>query len=226
MALVKWSALVSEIKGVMSGTIFQGGRFGQIMKNRISGGGRVSTRWQAQKGRFTFVASQWRTLTPGQQEDWNIGAINYPYINKFGDPVVPSGYQLYNTLNGNLHFLLLPIVTNPSPPEPKIDLGNIILNYVNDNQLDVSYTASAQPLITILVYASPGYSTGLRSPRNRYRFLQSLPSNTASPVNIATAYKQAYGAITSGSRIVVKLTLTDTRTGENYGSFIAFEDIP
>lgn len=116
MPKVKFSALVSDMKGKSQGSVFSTNSGGAYFRNNPSGGGRKSATWQAQKNSFSVLASQWKSLTLAQQIEWNDMGPSYPTTNAFGDQRIPSGYELFMRLNGTLSALNLPTLVTPVAP--------------------------------------------------------------------------------------------------------------
>jgi hypothetical protein len=116
MASIKFSALVSAVKGKINGSVFSGGPSGTSIRNNKTGGGRKSVIWDKQKSIFSNIARLWRTLTNDQQDAWNIASVNFPSTNKFGDPRIPSGFEIFQKFNTNLALLNVPFISEPALP--------------------------------------------------------------------------------------------------------------
>lgn len=116
MAQIKLSALASDMKGKLQGSVLAGGPGGLYVRNNPSGGGKKSRIWDKQKARLSSLAGQWRGLTIAQKQSWNDATALYPSTNKFGDPRLPSGYELFMQLNGNLQYAGIPLMTSPIAP--------------------------------------------------------------------------------------------------------------
>lgn len=116
MATMKLTAFNGGMKGKIAGTIFQGGKMGQVVKNapilNISKGGLIdasaagSKLTKADAGRglqvrkyVTRIATKWRTLSVADRLTWNTGAISFPFKNKFGETYTPSGFQVFMSIN-------------------------------------------------------------------------------------------------------------------------------
>jgi hypothetical protein len=102
MPKIKLSALVSDIKGKSNGSVFSKNKSGVYFRNNPSGGGKKSVKWDKQKSLLGSLSTQWKSLTPAQQEAWNDAVTNYQTTNAFGDLRIPSGYELFMRLNGSL----------------------------------------------------------------------------------------------------------------------------
>lgn len=102
MPSIKFSALVSDMKGKANGSVFSKNKQGNYFRNNPNGGGRKTARWDKQKVQFGNLANTFRSLTIEDKDAWNNLAASWPLLNKFGDEYYPSGYQLFMKLNGNL----------------------------------------------------------------------------------------------------------------------------
>lgn len=225
MALIKWSGLVSEIKGKLNGSIFQGGAYGQVMRNRISGGGFLSSRWLVRRREFALISSSWRSLSKAQQDTWISQAVNYTFVDKFGNPYNPSGYILYNSLNHNRHTLGMPLLTiAPSPPTQE-DIAPINASFTPPNTLQVSWTPTSNNDYAVMLYVSPALSTGVRHIKRRFILIGVKAGSTGSPANIGTSWEINYGPFPSSGRLIVNAKVIHRPTGRGYGDLIAITDI-
>lgn len=121
MPQIKYSGLVTDIKGKAGGSIFASNRQGSYFRNNKWGGGRKSRRWDNAKSNLTILSSNWKSLTEEEKTAWSDMAINYPFYNKFKVEYTPSGYQLYMSLNGNLLAAGFPLLSTPAAPNPYPD---------------------------------------------------------------------------------------------------------
>lgn len=118
MPQIKFSGLVTAMKGKSGGSIFSQNKQGAYFRNNKWGGGRKSARWDRAKVRLTQLSNTWRSLSEQQRQAWQDAAANYPFTNKFGDEYIGSGYQVFMSLNGNLYAHNLPLLTTPGESRP------------------------------------------------------------------------------------------------------------
>lgn len=102
MPSIKFTGLISDMKGKANGSVFSKNKQGNYFRNNPNGGGRKTARWDKQKVQFGNLANTFRSLTTEDKDAWNNLAASWPLLNKFGDEYYPSGYQLFMKLNGNL----------------------------------------------------------------------------------------------------------------------------
>lgn len=136
MPKIKLSALASDMKGKANGSVFSKNNGGLYFRNNPNGGGKKSAKWDAQKARFSSLASQWRNLTTTEQDAWNSMSPSYPTTNAFGDPRISSGYELYMRLNGALISQGKNVLSTPMPPRTLPDTGSSAVSVPNEFQLN------------------------------------------------------------------------------------------
>lgn len=125
MPKIRLSALATDIKGKSGGSVFSTNSGGTYFRNNPSGGGRKSNRWDLQKGKFAAVARAWRNLTNAQQTAWNNAVSDYPTVNAFGEPRIPSGYELFMRLNGTLISAGIDPISVPGEKRSLPSFGNV-----------------------------------------------------------------------------------------------------
>jgi hypothetical protein len=118
MPQIKFSGLVTAMKGKAGGSIFSQNKQGAYFRNNRWGGGRKSQRWDNAKIRLSFLSNQWRLLSAEQREAWQAAGADYPFQNKFKESYIPSGYQLFMSLNGHLYSQNLPLLSVPGENRP------------------------------------------------------------------------------------------------------------
>lgn len=156
MPKIKLSALASDIKGKANGSVFSTNSGGTYFRNNPSGGGRKSPKWDLQKNNFGSLATQWKALTQTQQEAWQDATVLYPTVNAFGDPRIPSGYELFMRLNGSLSAVGLPLLSVPKSPRSVVPYGSVDIDYPTLWQLNPNYAVQTY---NNNLFAEPRYIT-------------------------------------------------------------------
>jgi hypothetical protein len=128
MPSIKYSALVSDMKGKSNGSVFSTNKQGAYFRNNRTGGGRKTKAWDKQKANFSFLSTTWKGLTYEQQQAWTNAAPIYPALNKFKVAYIPSGFQLYMKLNGVLLAKGKGLLTLPGVKREFPDTTGIILS--------------------------------------------------------------------------------------------------
>lgn len=121
MPKVKFTALVSDMKGKANGSVFSSNKGGSYFRTNKTGGGRKTESWAIQKSSFADLSSTWKTLTEEQQQAWKDATTNYPTTNAFGELRYPTGYELYMRINGTLKAANQFILDVPETPRAMPD---------------------------------------------------------------------------------------------------------
>lgn len=127
MPQIKFSGLVTAMKGKAGGSIFSQNKQGAYFRNNRWGGGRKSPRWNAAKNRLQLLSNSWRLISDEQRQAWQDAAINFPFENKFKESYIGSGYQVYMSMNGSLLAQRLPLLEVPGEKRAFPDDINITL---------------------------------------------------------------------------------------------------
>ena len=113
MALIK--PIHGEMKGSIGGNTWQGGRFGQVVRQRTKP---VNPNSDPQAFRRLVVAqlnTVWKIIDQSTKEMWDEYAQNTPISNKFGDEALLTGRQMFIRIAG---FIVGSGTTAPSEPPP------------------------------------------------------------------------------------------------------------
>lgn len=213
MASIKFSALVSEIKGKFNGSVFASSPSGAYIRNNKSGGGRKSERWSTQKNIMSFISQKWRTLSLNDQEAWNLATVNFPRTNKFGAVRIPSGFELFQSFNTSLLANGQQPVSSPSSPYSFPDSSLIEIDSPDYFQLltqkkvalNASNSATERMALSgIQILPSQPLADGLS-----FGFYFQCPFNLANPPKYDERQIVFYNQISDGHDLSVFIDYTD-----------------
>jgi len=219
MALIKWSGLISEFKGKLNGSIFSNPTYGAQVRNRKSCKGRDSTKWGAQKTTLSFIASSWKSLTSAERDSFISKAVEYPYTNKFGDIVTPSGYQLYCTLNLNLLAANFTPIQTALSPVSELGYAGLTLGQAVSSALQWEFTYPNNADVSLLCYVSPPVSQGVYYVPRTMKLIQVISGSLAGPVAAEDEYEAIFGVPAYGTKLFWRCEIVDKGTGQRYGSY-------
>ena len=162
MAIVKYGAVVTGIKGSVGGTTFQGGRSGGIMKNKGAqlGQGQKRKTPPSVKGvviamrNFGTVTKAWASLSVGERVSWE-GLIGvWTFTDKFGDVYNGTAYQIFTAANINRLTMLLPILTTAPVKVDAVDPVINMSDYSLSGTWDLNRTVAPAETQYITAYFS------------------------------------------------------------------------
>lgn len=172
MAVIKFSALVSEIRGKVSGQIIKGCRSGFALQNKPSPLFISAPSLQLEKSIFQFIAICWKNLAPADRLQWEVEAATGRFGYYSGGIIPLSGQEAFYKFNilaanynrfhpaANFEFVQVPLPSSI----PTVIVAPVISANEGGNTLILT-TDGAQPTIAgdrlILyfsrVFASPYY---------------------------------------------------------------------
>jgi hypothetical protein len=109
--------LGGQLSGSVGGVVAGHNKGGQYLRNRSIPVNPNSTRQQAQRNGFGAAAISWRSLTAGQRAAWESYASLTPVINRLGESITVSGFNMYQRTNAFLLGVGLAAIT-AAPPTP------------------------------------------------------------------------------------------------------------
>jgi hypothetical protein len=209
MAKVKFSALMSDLRGKVNGSVFQKGRFGMILRTKTSPVQRNTPEQSQAKMLLTEYAQKWRTLDPDVMKAWNAAVEDFKTTDVFGDSMVPTGLNLYVQLNVNLSLIGQAELTKPPLPVNVPGIKSFTLDIdstLGAEKFDIDFTPSpTDSKVVHMVYATRNYSAGKKFVKGTYRLIGTIASGSATPFDALTAYTAKFGTLTKDQMVSVKL---------------------
>lgn len=232
MAKIKYSALVSDMRGKLNGSVASKNRFGSYFRNKVTPVNPETTFQQNARSRFGSLSSEFKSLTASAISAWNESAKNFPVTNIFGDQVFLTGQMLYNRLNGNLLKLSLPKVdTAPVPVSfPALQVQAVQADAGGgDITIFLLSPATIPANMDVVVYATRPLPRTRSFLKNEYRMV----NNEQAPfvvddnqVTITDAYNDRFGFAQAGDKIGVRIALVSKVNGQQSvpAEFITFAE--
>lgn len=218
MAVLRPNLLGSEIKGSVGGITYQISKWGQIAKLRSSTPPVVSAALAAQNDLAAFCVGVWRSLSIAQRDAWEAAAPSFPFTDKFGNPVVGSGYNL---------FMSVVLRTTPAwartvsaAPVFTGGLGTWVMNdaTVSGNLRFQFERSSGSVATTVTVYASPCLPVTVNNPRGNFRKIRQDFNITATvTTSLTSSYTSVFGPVENGSRIFFRAEFNNSKSPQMLG---------
>jgi hypothetical protein len=199
MAVAKYGALITEIKGKIGGTIFQAGRGAAVVRawnpstKRVDQGGNSGDVSVRQLRQFATVTKGWQKLSQAQRDSWNDLIGVWTFIDKFGDTYNGTPYQIYcaaglnRMIVGNLPLETAPVVN--AAFDPGVSFSDYSLSGTFD-RTNTEALAQGQEIFSQV--SRPAYET---QAFGRVQFAFSAAQNIPAPstTNIKALYQSLYG---------------------------------
>lgn len=217
MAKVKYSALVSDMRNKLNGSVLSKNRAGNYIRNKVTPVNPQTAAQQANRQQLGSMSSAWNGLTESQRQSWRGAVASFPYTDIFGDRKELDGKSLMIKLNLNLlNAGQSQIQTAPSSvaiPELAITGGSVDSTGIVEFEIN---TATVPTGFSLLVYATPPVNGGVYFVKNKYRLLGTATA-VANSVSLGTLYASKFGAPSTGDvgkAVSLRCALVSNTTGQ------------
>jgi len=216
MALVKFTAIVADMRGKLNGSVFSKNTYGSYIRTKVTPVNPQTVAQQISRNFMTTVAQAWRGITQLQRDLWNQSSINFSRTNIFGDNVQLTGFNLYMRLNKNLLEINQAIIANA--PQPADVPGFTSLSVVADTgagTMNATFSPAIPASVDVQVFATAPLSAGKQFVKSEFRKIDVLVNGDLSPEDLAVAYIAKFGALPPvGSKIFIGFKPTNNTTGQ------------
>lgn len=215
MAKVKFSALISDMRNKLNGSVFAKNRGGSYLRTKVTPVNPQSVAQTAARVLLATFSQAWRGLTEAQRAQWNAAVDQWSTTDVFGDIKNPTGLQLYIRLNANINLAGGAAIDVPPLPvgvEPVLDLS-VDVDF-SAQSVTLSDVTTPVPANTALyVEATPGLSPGISNANSRFRHITTL-APAAAVGAVSAAYIAKFGAVVEGQKYFVRCKFINQLTGE------------
>lgn len=216
MAKVKFSAIVSEMRNKLNGSVFARNRGGAYVRTKVTPLNPMTARQVSARSLLTGLAQSFRSLSQEQITAWNNATSQWQTTDIFGDLVSPTGLALYVRLNSNIiNGEGTPINTPPAPvgAEPLSTLS--LVATVTGDVFDITYTPGSVPADhAMYVESTEMLSPGINNANSRFRFITTAGASATSPLDAFPEQTAKFGALVAGQKVFVRAKFINLLTGE------------
>lgn len=216
MALVKFGAGISEMRGKEGGVVYSRNAFGSYIKTKVSPVNPQTALQQAQRSLMGNLAQAWVSLSSGQKAAWDNLGSQVTRINRFGDSTTYTGFSLFMRLNRNLSVIgQSAITTAPTLPTiPVLTAGALSAVVAGPTMTQAFAPTTPGSGLYIAFYATNNILTGRRFVKNYYRLVTVQSNPGSSPSNIYAAWNAVFNnVLVAGAKIFTKIKIIDSATG-------------
>lgn len=216
MAKVKFSALISEMRNKLNGSVFARNRGGAYLRTKVTPLNPQSIAQVAARNLLTQFSQAWRTLTQAQRDAWNAAVSQFSTTDVFGDVVNPTGAQLYNRLNINIANAGGTAISVPPAPVGADALSSLSIDAQQTGDVfDVTFAPGTVPAgHTLYVESTPCLSPGISNASAQYRAIGTVAAAATSPADLSTEQINKFGGLVAGQKIFIRAKLINKVTGE------------
>lgn len=216
MALVKFGAGVSEMRGKEGGVIYSRNAYGSYIKTKVSPINPQTARQLEERTLMGNQAQNWAGLSASEKAGWvNLGS-QVTRINRFGDTTNYSGFSLFMKCNRNI-VLAGGSAVDEAPTVPTIPVLNAVsvTAGLGIDEINLTFTPTPVPAgYAMLVYMTNNILTGRSFVKNYYRFICKVAAAQTSPQELKDEWAAVFSNVmVVGARIFVKAKLVHLASG-------------
>jgi len=224
MARVKFSPIVTDISGSLSGVTFQRNKFGNTVRQKPIPVNLSSTSQYNIRQKIATIQNAWQDLSDSQRLQWNRFLDYSGQTIKHSSSVKLSGhslyikYQLYRLLAG---LSLMTTITYLPPPPPAAIVGVT----VDVDSLQVELSETIDHTEEFFLFSMSNIRSESQAVSHRGLRYMSVVMATASVFQFKEAYKAAFGILPPVDSwfhysILTFSVLSPVYTGKTYGRYI------
>jgi hypothetical protein len=214
MALVKFGAGISEMRGKEGGVVYSRNAYGAYMKTKVSPVNPQSSSQQNVRARLQEISAAWQGLTASEKSGFaSLGAIA-TRTNVFGDTTNYTGFGIFMRLNLNLYAVGQSMITAaPSIPSlPQLAITSVTISEAGGSMIVAFTPTPTGSGVSIVAYATPQMTAGRTFVKNLRRFIE-YGSNQATAWDIVSSYQDVFTQISQGNTIHFAFKLVDEASG-------------
>jgi len=203
MAKIKYSALVSDMRGKLNGSVMSKNRSGSYVRNKVTPSNPQTSAQMLIRGIFSEITKGWSNLTDNQRQSWENSVEAFQGTNIFGDSVKPSGKTLFQKLNQNLMITgQASVTTCPTPAElPYATVSSAIFD-VSDGELLVA-SAGSLTGAKVLFFATAPLTQGTKFVKNKLRKIAVQDGDDNTEYNIYSSYQAKFGNLALNDNVYI-----------------------
>lgn len=213
MALIKTSSLISNIRGKVQASIFQGSLAGLTLRS-LSGRVNKNTLRQNKTRNFTFKLQQeWRILTEAERNLWLQFTNFNPILQKRSNELFINAQQ--NFIKFNSYRLEYDLNILKTPQFTKCEILPIDLT-ISSNGANILATADRQLVENnefIILFLTIPFIPTINNPGSRLKLIKFTTTNNTT-FDVTTPYRDIFGSIPQpGQKIFFKFSNADKFSG-------------
>lgn len=206
-------SLIAQASGSVAGNTFSRNRGGQYIRNRATPINPNTAQQIAVRSAFADLSNLWsEILTQGQRDAWNTYAANVPVLNRLGDSIFLTGFNMY--IRSNTSRMQAGIVRNDDGPTD-FNLGSFTpttsVAKVTADAIEVSFTAADlwvnEDGAHMMVYTSRSVAPTIDFFKGPFQFAGTIDGDGVTPPTSPATITNPF-TNTLGNRAYVRVRVT------------------
>lgn len=207
MALVKFSALISNMVGKLNGSVFSHVRGGTCLKNRTIPTQPNTPIQVIYRNALSNISGSWKFLDEKKRIQWNQAAIGKFRTNSLGDSYKMNGFSYYCSCNLNLFKIAEPLIDEPLPDVYYNIITEISVTFTILNHQGILLNLHQDPTdpnIKYRIMSTGGIKPSLNYVTNKYRCVFTTEKSSFGILNICLPFITVFPFPSLGQKIFFK----------------------
>lgn len=205
MARIKLSPIISSINGKLGNAVFQGGKSGIILREKVSPRQRNTLGQVAARNRLSIVKTGWQNLSSIARDSWISFASFYQKKTKFNSTKILTPYEIFiqhNTIRLQGDYDLLETTTFEISSVDSVDI-DLFLDTPTVLKLDLSIVPE-DFIDNVAIYMSKPFKQSVAIAKSQVRFLDAT-LNPTGQIDITALYLNLFKRLPeSGNKVLIK----------------------
>jgi hypothetical protein len=202
MASIKLGSIASDIRGSIGGTVFSRNGGGAYAKQRVKGTDPNTPGQQLMRSVVSSMIAAWSAVSATVRTNWGLYAAAVTLVNRLGDPINVSGYNMYTRTRSIIERLGMsmpaaaPTTLTLAEQDPTVavtaDASDGTLSVAFDNTLGWAGEVGG----VLIVAQSPPQNATVNSYKGPFKIMGSVAGAVvppASPASLPALYTMVAG---------------------------------
>ncbi len=206
MARVKLSPIIASINGKIGNAVFQGGKSGIILREKVQPRNRNTTKQVQARNRLSTIKRAWQSLNTTQRDSWISFASFYQKKTKHNSTKILTGYEVFMQHNSVRYQGNYDILETTTFEVYSIDLVDAYLSLPIPSQLNFEVAIVPEDDVNnVAVYISKPFRQSSSIAKSEVRFILSQ-ANPIELTNITSLYLDLFQRLPqSGEKVLLKI---------------------
>lgn len=205
MARIKLSPIISSINGKLGNAVFQGGKSGLILREKVQPRNRNTTKQVQARNRLSTIKRAWQNLNTASRDSWLSFASFYQKKTKHNSTKVLTAYELFiqhNSIRFQGDFDILELTTFEVF---SVDLTDVNLVLTTPIQLKMDLAIVPEDDVdNVAIYISKPFRQSASIAKSEVRFILSQ-LNPLELTDITALYLALFQRLPqSGEKVLIK----------------------
>lgn len=155
--------------GSLNGSAVRRSRYGLVLQNKASGLQSNTTALGVRRSVFASIAFAWNLLDPSEKAQWQTYAKENPQTDRFGNPIILSGYNYFVKIQNFLHTVDFGFVQTANYNNRVDTINSLSVRQISADTFEATADLTGNSYTQRAVFFAVRVPTGSASPFLNYK---------------------------------------------------------